>query len=110
MSRVTMKRRDPARNDIPGMGALAFGYTIYQLNHILADALLDGESALLDKELLVKAFAHLGERAPKEAAEIAGLSVWALKKALHVAEIDTALMEDITFAFINGLYMKLRGA
>ena len=51
----------------------------------------------------------LGERAPGSAAEIAELSVWALKKALHVAEIDTALMEDITFAFINGLYMKLRG-
>ena len=45
----------------------------------------------------------------ESAAEIAELSVWALKKALHVAEIDTALMEDITFAFINGLYMKLRG-
>ena len=71
---------------------------------------LDGESALLDEKLLVEAFAHLGERAPKDAAEIAELSVWALKKALHVAEIDTALMEDITFAFINGLYMKLQGA
>ena len=56
-----------------------------------------------------EAFAHLGERAPGSAAEIAELSVWALKKALHVAEIDTALMEDITFAFINGLYMKLQG-
>ena len=104
-----LKRRDPSRFDTPGMGALAFGYTLYQLNHILADALLDGESALLDEKLLVEAFAHLGERAPKSAAEIAELSVWALKKALHVAEIDTALMEDITFAFINGLYMKLRG-
>ena len=52
----------------------------------------------------------IGERAPGSAAEIAELSVWALKKALHVAEIDTALMEDITFAFINGLYMKLQGA
>ena len=104
-----LKRRDPSRFDTPGMGALAFGYTLYQLNHILADALLDGESALLDEKLLVEAFAHLGERAPKDAAEIAELSVWALKKALHVAEIDTALMEDITFAFINGLYMKLRG-
>ena len=61
------------------------------------------------EEALVEAFAHLGERAPKDAAEIAELSVWALKKALHVAEIDTALMEDITFAFINGLYMKLQG-
>ena len=71
---------------------------------------LDGESALLDENLLVEAFAHLGERAPKDAAEIAELSVWALKKALHVAEIDTALMEDITFAIISGLLMKLRGA
>ena len=105
-----LKRRDPSRFDTPGMGALAFGYAIYQLNHYLADALLSGGSALLDEKLLVEAFAHLGERAPKDAAEIAELSVWALKKALHVAEIDTALMEDITFAFINGLYMKLQGA
>ena len=104
-----LKRYDASRFDTPGMGALAFAYTIYQLNDLMADKLLDGASALLDKKLLVKAFAHLGERAPKEAAEIAGLSVWALKKALHVAEIDTALMEDITFAFINGLYMKLQG-
>ena len=108
--RGVLKRYDPAAFQTPGMGALAFAYSIYQLNHILADKLLDGESALLDEKLLVKAFAHLGERAPKDAAEIAELSVWALKKALHVAEIDTALMEDITFAFINGLYMKLRGA
>ena len=37
------------------------------------------------------------------------LSVWDLTKALHVCAIDTALMEDITFAIISGLLMKLRG-
>jgi hypothetical protein len=104
-----LKRYDASRFDTPGMGALALAYSIFQLNDHMKGKLLDDASALLDEKLLVEAFAHLGERAPGSAAEIAELSVWALKKALHVAEIDTALMEDITFAFINGLYMKLRG-
>ena len=51
----------------------------------------------------------MGDRAPTTVDGIAELSVWDLKKALHVCAIDTALMEDITFAFINGLYMKLQG-
>ena len=51
-----------------------------------------------------------GDRAPTTVDGIAELSVWDLKKALHVCAIDTALMEEITFAIISGLLMKLRGA
>ena len=66
--------------------------------------------AITDKDLLVKAFRHMGDRAPTTVDGIAELSVWDLKKALHVCAIDTALMEEITFAIISGLLMKLRGA
>ena len=99
-----------ARNDTPGTGALAIGFSLYQHNEYLKGALLRDKSALLDKDLLVKAFRHMGDRAPTTVEGIAELSVWDLKKALHVCAIDTALMEDITFAIISGLLMKLRGA
>ena len=99
-----------ARNDTPGTGALAIGFSLYQHNEYLKGALLRDKSALLDKDLLVKAFRHMGDRAPTTVDGIAELSVWDLKKALHVCAIDTALMEDITFVIISGLLMKLRGA
>ena len=105
-----LKRYDSARNETPGTGALAIGFSLYQHDEYLKGVLLQGKSALLEKNLLVKAFRHMGDRAPTTVDGIAELSVWDLKKALHVCAIDTALMEDITFAIISGLLMKLRGA
>ena len=49
-----------------------------------------------------------GKIAPEYKLVLRGVSKTGVT-VLFVAEIDTALMEDITFAFINGLYMKLRG-
>ena len=48
-------RRHQGRREITRVRVAAAGL------YILADALLDGESALLDEKLLVEAFAHLGD-------------------------------------------------
>ena len=48
------------------------------------------------------------EKSPKDAHDLAGLSVWDLKKALHICIVDVAAMRDIIVIVLEAAFRKVR--
>ena len=82
-------------------------FVLLQLNGYYEGALLD-DPALL-KMINMHAFAHLGDAdKPKNAEQMAELTVWALTKSMHASELDVAAMQDILVIILKASLLALQ--
>lgn len=102
-----LKRRDRNKYMTPGTSQMAALFVLLKLNYYYEGELLD-DPALL-KKINMHAFAHLGDAdKPKNAEQMAELTVWALTKSMHASELDVAAMQDILVIILKASLLALQ--